>query len=75
VVTAILLAGPAVPAGARSARAWVRLDEIFRAGFGRNGADLSIGRRLTERYREAGLEDIQVTACSPLFVARGRKPS
>jgi SAM-dependent methyltransferase len=53
---------PAIPA-------WDRLAEIFRAGFERNGADLGIGRRLSELYRAAGLEDIQVTAHSPLTPA------
>ena len=36
--------------------------EIFHAAFGRNGADLRIGRRLTELYGAAGLEDIGVEA-------------
>jgi ubiquinone/menaquinone biosynthesis C-methylase UbiE len=49
--------------------AWDRLNELFRASFGRDGADLRIGRRLTEIYRAAGLDDIQVTAHSPLFPA------
>jgi hypothetical protein len=34
--------------------------EIFRAAFTRAGADLHIGRRLAEMYRQAGLVDIQV---------------
>jgi ubiquinone/menaquinone biosynthesis C-methylase UbiE len=42
--------------------AWDRLCEIFRSTFGRNGADPRIGRRLTELYREAGLEAIGVEA-------------
>ena len=33
--------------------------EIFHAGFGRSGADLQIGRRLTELYRQAGLEEVR----------------
>ena len=53
---------PAIPA-------WDRLNEIFRASFGREGADLRISRRLSELYWEAGLEDIQVTAHSPVFPA------
>jgi SAM-dependent methyltransferase len=44
---------PALPA-------WDRLRELFRAGFGGMGADLLIGRRLGELYREAGLVDIDV---------------
>jgi ubiquinone/menaquinone biosynthesis C-methylase UbiE len=42
--------------------AWTRMSEIFHAAFSRNGADLLIGRRLTELYRAAGLEDIGVEA-------------
>lgn len=44
---------PALPA-------WDRLRELFRAGFAHMGADLLIGRRLSELYREAGLVDIDV---------------
>jgi ubiquinone/menaquinone biosynthesis C-methylase UbiE len=40
--------------------AWTRLSEIFHSVFSRNGADLLIGRRLAELYRQAGLEDIGV---------------
>ena len=40
--------------------AWDRLWEIFRAAFTRAGADLRLGRRLIEMYRQAGLEDVQV---------------
>jgi ubiquinone/menaquinone biosynthesis C-methylase UbiE len=40
--------------------AWDRLWEIFRAAFTRAGADLHVGRRLAEMYRQAGLVDIQV---------------
>ena len=46
---------PALPA-------WTRLHELFQTSFGRNGADLLIGRRLAELYREAGLRDVQVQA-------------
>jgi SAM-dependent methyltransferase len=49
--------------------AWDRLSELFRESFSREGADLHIGRRLAEMYREAGLTDIQVAAHSPLFPA------
>ena len=47
--------------------AWDRLREIFRASFGRSGADLFIGRRLTELYRQAGLEEIGVVAHAPIY--------
>jgi ubiquinone/menaquinone biosynthesis C-methylase UbiE len=50
--------------------AWDRLCEIFQASFSRNGADLLIGRRLTELYREAGLEDIGVEARAGVYRAR-----
>jgi ubiquinone/menaquinone biosynthesis C-methylase UbiE len=40
--------------------AWDRLWDIFRAAFARAGADLYIGRRLAEMYRQAGLQDILV---------------
>jgi SAM-dependent methyltransferase len=49
--------------------AWDRLREIFRASFGRSGADLLIGRRLTELYRQAGLEEIEVVAHAPIYPA------
>jgi SAM-dependent methyltransferase len=47
--------------------AWDRLREIFRAGFSRSGADLQIGRRLTELYRQAGLEEIEVVVHAPVY--------
>lgn len=53
---------PALPA-------WDRMREIFRAGFSRSGADLHIGRRLTELYRQAGLEDIEVAVHAPAYPA------
>jgi hypothetical protein len=43
--------------------------EIFRAGFGRSGADATIGRRLTELYREAGLEEIGVVVHAGTYPA------
>jgi SAM-dependent methyltransferase len=49
--------------------AWDRLCEIFRAGFGRSGADLLIGRRLPELYRQAGLEEIRVMVHAPVYPA------
>jgi SAM-dependent methyltransferase len=53
---------PALPA-------WDRMREIFRASFGRSGADLHIGRRLTELYRQAGLDDIEVAVHAPAYPA------
>ena len=47
--------------------AWDRLREIFRAGFSRSGADLLIGRRLTELYRQAGLEEVEVVVYAPVY--------
>jgi hypothetical protein len=47
--------------------AWDRMHEIFCVGFTRSGADLSIGRRLTEVYREAGLTDIEVAVHAPAY--------
>jgi trans-aconitate methyltransferase len=49
--------------------AWDRLREIFRASFGRSGADLLVGRRLPELYRQAGLEAIEVVVHSPVYPA------
>lgn len=53
---------PALPA-------WDRMRDIFRASFSRSGADLHIGRRLTELYREAGLADIEVAVHAPAYPA------
>jgi SAM-dependent methyltransferase len=50
--------------------AWTRMGEIFHEAFGRNGADLRIGRRLTELYGAAGLEDIGVEARTGVYRAR-----
>jgi len=49
--------------------AWTRLGDIFRDAFSRNGADVLIGRRLTELYREAGLQDIGVEARAGIYRA------
>jgi ubiquinone/menaquinone biosynthesis C-methylase UbiE len=49
--------------------AWTRLSEIFHAAFSRNGADLLIGRRLTELYHQAGLHDIGVEARAGVYRA------
>jgi ubiquinone/menaquinone biosynthesis C-methylase UbiE len=45
---------PALPA-------WDRMFDLFQASFGRSGADLRIGRRLTELMRAAGLTEVQLT--------------
>ncbi len=49
--------------------AYARMWELFRATFGRHGADLLIGCRLAELYRQAGLHDIGIEArariCQP----------
>jgi ubiquinone/menaquinone biosynthesis C-methylase UbiE len=46
---------------------WDRLREIFHASFSRSGADLHIGRRLTELYQDAGLEKIQIVAHTGIY--------
>jgi ubiquinone/menaquinone biosynthesis C-methylase UbiE len=46
--------------------AFDRIGDLFHAAFRRNGADPFIGRRLTELYREAGLEGIGVEVRAPL---------
>jgi SAM-dependent methyltransferase len=45
---------PALPA-------WDRMLEVFYASFSRSGADVRIGRKLTELLRDAGLTDVQLT--------------
>jgi ubiquinone/menaquinone biosynthesis C-methylase UbiE len=47
--------------------AWTRVSAIFNAAFSRNGADILIGRRLTELYRAAGLDDIGVEARAGVY--------
>ena len=49
--------------------AFDRLGALFHAAFRRNGADPFIGRRLTELYREAGLEEIDVEARASIHPA------
>jgi SAM-dependent methyltransferase len=49
--------------------AFERLSELFHAAFRRNGADPFIGRRLTELYREAGLDEIGVEARASIHPA------
>lgn len=41
--------------------AWDRLHDLFEASHVRFGADLRIGRRLPELFRDSGLEDVRVT--------------
>ena len=47
--------------------AWDRLRDIFSVSYERLGADLRIGRRLTELFRQAGLEDIEVVVSAPAY--------
>jgi ubiquinone/menaquinone biosynthesis C-methylase UbiE len=49
--------------------AFDRIGDLFQAAFRRNGADPFIGRRLTELYREAGLDDIGVEVRAPIHPA------
>jgi SAM-dependent methyltransferase len=48
---------------------YTRIWELFRAAFGRHGADLLIGRRLADLYRQAGLRDIGVQARAGVYQA------
>ena len=41
---------------------FARICEIFPVVFGRNGADHTIGRRVPELFRQAGLQDVGVEA-------------
>jgi SAM-dependent methyltransferase len=50
-------------------RGYTRMWELFRAAFGRHGADLLIGRRLPALYRHAGLCDIGVEARAGVYRA------
>jgi SAM-dependent methyltransferase len=45
--------------------AWDRLREIFSVSIDRLGADLRIGRRLPELFRQAGLADVEVAVHAP----------
>jgi hypothetical protein len=47
--------------------AWDRLHEIFIAAVQADGVDPSIGRRLPELFREAGLSDIGVRGHAELY--------
>jgi len=48
---------------------WDRLLELFRAGFGRSGADPLIGRRLPAMLWQAGLADVAVTVHAGCYPA------
>jgi SAM-dependent methyltransferase len=49
--------------------AYIRMSELFRAAFRRHGADLFIGRRLAELYRQAGLTEIGIEARAGVYRA------
>lgn len=46
---------------------WDRLHELLLAGYSRAGADHSVGRRLTELYRNAGLDQIGMQSHAPAY--------
>jgi SAM-dependent methyltransferase len=48
---------------------WDRLWSLFRASFPRAGADLRLGRRLPELFREAGLTDVGATVYAGSYPA------
>ena len=48
---------------------WDRLWSLFQASFPRAGADLRLGRRLTELFREAGLTDVGATVYASCYPA------
>lgn len=50
-------------------RAFDRLCETFPAAFGRNGADPSIGRRVPELLRQAGLTDVEAESRTQMYPA------
>jgi SAM-dependent methyltransferase len=47
--------------------AFTRICEIFPVVFGRNGADHTIGRRVPELFRAAGLTDVSVEARAQIY--------
>jgi SAM-dependent methyltransferase len=49
--------------------AWDRMLDLFDASFGRTGADVRIGRKLTELLRDAGLADVQLTVHAASYPA------
>jgi SAM-dependent methyltransferase len=48
---------------------WDRLHELLLVGYSRAGAAHSVGRRLTELYRNAGLEQIGMQSHAPAYPA------
>jgi ubiquinone/menaquinone biosynthesis C-methylase UbiE len=46
---------------------WDRMTEIFRESYRLDGADSSIGRRLPELFRNAGLVDVEVEALAEVY--------
>jgi ubiquinone/menaquinone biosynthesis C-methylase UbiE len=48
---------------------WDRLWSLFQASFPRAGADLRLGRRLPELFREAGLADVGATVYASCYPA------
>jgi SAM-dependent methyltransferase len=49
--------------------AWDRLLDLFRASFGRSGADVRTGRRLGELFCAAGIEQVGVAVLAPAYPA------
>ena len=47
--------------------AFDRVCEIFRVVFSRNGADVAMGRRVPELFRQAGLTDVEVEAKAQMY--------
>ena len=47
--------------------AFTRICEIFPVVFGRNGADHTIGRRVPELFRQAGLTDVRVESRTQMY--------
>jgi SAM-dependent methyltransferase len=47
--------------------AFERMCEIFHAAFRRNGADFTIGRRVPELFRQAGLTDVGVESRTQMY--------
>lgn len=47
--------------------AFDRVCEIFRVVFSRNGADIAMGRRVPELFRQAGLADVEVEARAQMY--------
>ena len=47
--------------------AFDRMGEIFRVAFSRTGADPTIGRRVPELFRQAGLTDVEVESRTQMY--------